>query len=89
MIRPGRPSLLLGLLLPSLAAAGEGGLEALQARMLAAKDRVFVAPTIRHRESTMIDPVKLWELEPDPLYEDFLEDGKRMRRGLEPLGPRE
>jgi hypothetical protein len=36
-----------------------------------------------------IDAAKLWALAPGPLYEGFLEDVKRMRRGLEPLGPRE
>jgi hypothetical protein len=36
-----------------------------------------------------IDTARLEALSPGPLYEGFREDVKRMRRGLEPLGPRE
>jgi hypothetical protein len=36
-----------------------------------------------------IDPEKLRALAPGPFYEGFLEDVRRMRCGLEPLGPRE
>jgi hypothetical protein len=36
-----------------------------------------------------IDIEELRALNPGPIYEGFLEDVKRMRRGLEPLGPRE
>ena len=36
-----------------------------------------------------IDAAKLKALAPGPIYEGFEEDVKRMRRGLEPLGPRE
>jgi hypothetical protein len=36
-----------------------------------------------------ISALQLMELSPGPLYEGFEEDIKRMRRGLEPLGPRE
>ncbi len=39
-----------------------------------------IAPPINARE--------LMESSPGPLYEGFEEDIKRMRRGLEPLGPR-
>ncbi len=35
-----------------------------------------------------IDLALLRALRPGPLYEGFEEDVKRMRRGLEPLGPR-
>jgi hypothetical protein len=36
-----------------------------------------------------IDLDRLRSLRPGKLYEGFEEDLKRMRRGLEPLGPRE
>jgi hypothetical protein len=35
-----------------------------------------------------MDSERLLALSPGPLYEGFEEDVKRMRRGLEPLGPR-
>lgn len=44
------------------------------------------------RIENVAPPINLEELRalnPGPLYEGFLEDVKRMRRGLEPLGPRE
>jgi hypothetical protein len=36
-----------------------------------------------------IDAARLRALSPGPLYDGFREDVKRMRLGLEPLGPRE
>ena len=45
----------------------------------------------QHTEN-VAPPINLEELRatnPGPLYDGFLEDVKRMRRGLEPLGPRE
>ncbi len=45
-------------------------------------------PPRLERIAPPIDLVKLRELSPGPLYEGFEEDVKRMRRGLEPLGPR-
>jgi hypothetical protein len=35
-----------------------------------------------------IDAAKLRALAPGPFYDGFLEDVRRMRIGLEPLGPR-
>jgi len=44
------------------------------------------------RIENIAPPINLEELRatnPGPLYDGFLEDVRRMRRGLEPLGPRE
>ena len=46
-------------------------------------------PPRLERVAPPIDAAKLRALAPGPFYEGFLEDVKRMRRGLEPLGPRE
>jgi hypothetical protein len=35
-----------------------------------------------------LDPERLLAMGPGPFYEGFDEDIKRMRRGLDPLGPR-
>ena len=44
------------------------------------------------RIENIAPPINLEELRatnPGPLYDGFLEDVRRMRRGLAPLGPRE
>ena len=51
--------------------------------------RARMDPPRLGRIAPPIDAAKLKALAPGPLYEGFLEDVKRMRRGLEPLGPRE
>jgi hypothetical protein len=46
-------------------------------------------PPRLERVAPPIDAAKLKALCTGPIYEGFEEDIKRMRRGLEPLGPRE
>jgi hypothetical protein len=46
-------------------------------------------PPRLERVAPPINAAELMALAPGPIYEGFEEDVKRMRRGLEPLGPRE
>lgn len=48
-----------------------------------------IDPPRLDRVAPPIDADKLEALCKGPIYEGFEEDLKRMRRGLEPLGPRE
>jgi hypothetical protein len=51
--------------------------------------RARLVPPHFDRIAPPIDLERLRALNPGPIYEGFEEDVKRMRRGLQPLGPRE
>ena len=51
--------------------------------------RARMHPPRFDRVAPPINAAELRALAPGPLYDGWLEDVKRMRRGLEPIGPRE
>jgi len=57
-------------------------------RKIVARARKADPPRLE-RVAPPIDKAELLALCTGPIYEGFEEDVKRMRRGLEPLGPRE
>ena len=51
--------------------------------------RARMDPPRFDRIAPPINAAELRKLAKGPIYDGFLEDVKRMRRGLEPIGPRE